>query len=701
MEKKIAILLPYKENYTLKEASAVSIWVKDYLGHSSLKDKTAVFGYLHKKSKPLTNNFTNLDISNIGYKKNYFYTKKFFEENKKFNFEIIEIHNRPESLVYLLKKKIKSKFIFVYHNNPQDLRFSKNIKERLFIAQNCDQIFFVSNWVMDKFFEGLPFKYKNNCEILYPGINRIYKFPQKEKIIVFTGKLNSAKGYDVFGKAVLNVLNKFPNWKAYAIGNERRETYNFIHKNFKVIDWLPHQKILNFYKKSSISVVCSRWQEPFGRTAMESAAYGCATITSARGGLSETFNNNLVLKNLSTFELEKMIVKIINNFKLLKKIQKENFNNIIHKIVDSINKIDNLKSNFLNKKINYIKNTNLKILHISSFDEKNNHRLFNISIANKISHGFIRNNHNVVNFSYKDFNKKLLLKNNSLINDKILCIAENYRPDLILLGHNNTLNSRTIEKIKQKFKTKIALWYEDYLIKGGPNADNNLNLIEKNESLIDQYFVTTHPDLIKTLIPKSKMNFLPIPADVNIENLEIYNSRNRYKDLFFALSHGVNYGKLKPRNFDEREVFLNELLNKNNKFTFNLIGFAHEQPKWNYQFFSELSKCKMALNLSRGKTIKYYSSNRIASLVANGIMTFIDEKTKYTDFFDTDEMGFYRNVEDLLNQMNSLYGNIDKINKISKNGKRKYFSIFNNEIISEYILFKTFNLRNKFKYVWD
>ena len=143
------------------------------------------------------------------------------------------------------------------------------------------------------------------------------------------------------------------------------------------------------------------------------------------------------------------------------------------------------------------------------------------------------------------------------------------------------------------------------------------------------------------------------------------------------------------------------MLNKNNKFTFNLIGYAHEQPKWNYQFFSELSKCKMALNLSRGKTIKYYSSNRIASLVANGIMTFIDEKTKYADFFNTDEMGFYTNVEDLLNQMNSLYGNIDKVNKISKNGKRKYFSIFNNEIISEYILFKTFNIKNKYKYVWD
>ena len=31
MEKKIAILLPYKEKYTQKDAAAASIWVKDYL----------------------------------------------------------------------------------------------------------------------------------------------------------------------------------------------------------------------------------------------------------------------------------------------------------------------------------------------------------------------------------------------------------------------------------------------------------------------------------------------------------------------------------------------------------------------------------------------------------------------------------------------------------------------------------------------
>ena len=701
MKKKIAILLPYKEKYTLKDAAAASIWVKDYLNGSYLDNQTLVFGNLSKRDKPITKNFINLDISRVKFKKNYFYTKKFLDKFYFYNFNIVEIHNRAESLIYLLKKKINCKFIFVYHNNPQELRYSKTVKERMYIVDNCDQIYFVSRWVMRKFFEGLPFNYKNNCEVLYPSIRPLKKLPKKDKIIIFTGKLNSSKGYDIFGKAITKILTKFKDWKALAIGNERREKHNFKHKNLKVIDWLPHEKILGYYKKSSISVVCSRWQEPFGRTAMESAANGCATITTDRGGLSETFKNKLILKNLNHDSLEKLITKIIKDKKNLKRTQKDNLNNIVHKIDNLIYKFDNLKKNFLIKKINYIQNKNLKILHIGNFDEKNNLRLFNISIASKLSTGFIRSEQDVVNFDYRDFNNKLFLKNKNILNDKVDKICENYKPNLILLGHNNILDSNTIEKIKSKCNSKFALWYEDHLIKGGPNAENNLSLIEKNQDLIDQYFVTTHPNPIKTRIPKNKMNFMPIPADKNIENLEIYNLNNRYKDLFFALSHGVNFGKLKKTNIDDREIFLNKLIEKNKKFTFNILGYANEQPKWNYQYYKEIAKCKMALNLSRGKPMRYYSSNRIASLVANGIMTFIDEKVGYSHFFNSDEMGFYKNVDDLLNQMDKLCGNINKINKISHNGKKRYFSIFNNLIISDYIISKTFGVKNKFKYVWD
>ena len=101
------------------------------------------------------------------------------------------------------------------------------------------------------------------------------------------------------------------------------------------------------------------------------------------------------------------------------------------------------------------------------------------------------------------------------------------------MGHNNVLNSQTIDKIKNKYKSKFALWYEDHLIKGGPNAVSNLKLIEENNELIDQYFVTTYPSSIKTIIPKNKLNFMPIPSDYNIENLDIFTgSGPEFSQLF-------------------------------------------------------------------------------------------------------------------------------------------------------------------------
>ena len=311
--KDIAILLPYKENFTENNAGAASIWVKDYLNKSKLKKRTIVYGNLEKNNKPLLRNFKNLTLKDSFIKKNISYTEKLYQEYLKHKFKIIEIHNRPESLLYLIKKKVTSKLIFVYHNNPQDLRSYYSAKERIYIAENTDQIYFVSKWVKNKFFEDLPYKHKNNCEILYPAISPVKKFPKKENLIIFTGKLNSSKGFDIYGKAVLKILKKYKSWKALAIGNEPREKFDFFHERFKILDWVNHNKILNFYKKSSISVVPSRWQEPFGRTAMESAAYGCATITSQRGGLPETFDNKLFIHKVNENDLFNLISKLINN----------------------------------------------------------------------------------------------------------------------------------------------------------------------------------------------------------------------------------------------------------------------------------------------------------------------------------------------------------------------------------------------------
>ncbi len=692
MSKQIAILLPYKEQYTRDHAGAASIWVKDYIKKSKFKDITLIYGNLDRKFKPFTKNFKSLDLGRI-IKKNISYTENLYKEFLKYNFRIIEIHNRPESLLHLLKKKIKTKYIFVFHNNPLDLRGSSSVKERIYIAENTDQIYFVSKWVMNKFFDGLPYKYRNNCDILYPAIKPLKQFPKKKNIIIFSGKLNSSKGYDVFGNAVIKILNKYDNWKALAIGNEPRENYNFNHERFKILDWIKHDEILKYYKKSAISIVPSKWQEPFGRTALESAAYGCSTITSKNGGLPETFKNPIFLNKVNKDDLFNEIKKLIDNPNLRKKIQKENFKSVIHTIEKKVNKIDSWKAKNLEFKLNIKKNRSLRILHVSTFDEKNDHRLFNISIANKISKGLIRNNHDVINFNYRSHIKKnFISEKNSLINSKIMKICDNYRPNLIILGHNNVLDANSINSIKEKYKSKIILWYEDALgHRGeGPNWRENLSLIEKNNSLIDNYFLTTHPSEIKTKINKNKMFFLPILVDENIENLEIYKSNYRYKDLFFAFSHGVNFGKLKRGKSDEREIFIKDLMNSFPNINYNILGVSNHEPKWNYGFYDELSKCKIALNLSRGKPLKYTSSNRIASLIGNGIYTFIDYKTKFSDFFDENEMGFYKDINDLGTKIEHLLSNPKKYRKFGKLGKKRYFELFNNKKIVKDIIDNTF-----------
>ncbi len=692
MNKQIAILLPYKEQYTKDHAGAASIWVKDYIKRSKFKKITSIYGNLEKKYKPFTKNFKSLDLGVI-IKKNISYTENLYKEYLKYKFKIIEIHNRPESLVYLLKKKLKTKYIFIFHNNPLDLRGSSSIKERIFIAENTHQIYFVSKWVMKKFFHGLPYKYRNNCDILYPAIQPLKKFPKKNNIIIFSGKLNSSKGYDVFGEAVIKILNKYKNWKALAIGNEPREKYDFNHERFKILDWIKHDEILKFYKKSSISIVPSKWQEPFGRTALESAAYGCSTITSKNGGLPETFKNPIFLDKVTKDNLYHEIKKLIDNSSLRKKTQRDNFSSVIHTIEKKVNKIDSWKGQNLEFKLNIKLNKSLKILHISTFDEKNDHRLFNISIANKLSKGLIRNNHDVINFNYRSHIKKNFISHkNSLINLKIKNICDNYRPDLLILGHNNVLDNNSISAIKEKYNSKIILWYEDALgYRGqGPNWRENLSLIEKNNKLIDNYFLTTHPSEINTSIDKKKMFFLPIPVDENIENLEIYKNNYRYKDLFFAFSHGVNFGKLKRNKSDERELFIKDLMTKFPKINYNILGVSNHEPKWNYDFYNELSKCKIALNLSRGKPLKYTSSNRIASLIGNGIYTFIDSKTKFSDFFDDNEMGFYKDIDDLGNKIESLLSKPEKLAKYGRLGKKKYFELFNNKKIAKVLIDSTF-----------
>ena len=109
----------------------------------------------------------------------------------------------------------------------------------------------------------------------------------------------------------------------------------------------------------------------------------------------------------------------------------------------------------------------------------------------------------------------------------------------------------------------------------------------------------------------------------------------------------------------------------------------------------------MGLNLSRGKPIKYYSSDRIVQLVGNGLLTFIDKNTFLNDFFTRKEIIFYNDVEDLSYKLRKYKKDKKQGKKIAKAGKKKYLKYLNSDIISEFLLSKTLGYKSKKKFIWN
>jgi hypothetical protein len=558
--------------------------------------------------------------------------------------------------------------------------------------------------------EGLENKFVNSNKLVVffqsAEKNNLKILNSKKNWITFVGKLNKAKGYDVFVKAIKKILNKYPNWKAKIIGDEKREKIDLFHKNADILGFLNHKKVLEIFKKSSIAVACSRWEEPFGRTSLEASANGCAVIITNKGGLPETITNAKILNKLNEKTLVKQIDNLVKNKIERKKLQILSIKNFylthdfVTKMIDDYRdeKFQVNKSFFTKKSLK-----NLRILHITNFNERLDGRLF-FNTGRRINNGFIRQGHSVLGFSdrdilkyYKSFND---LKGAKTLNDKLRKTCYNYKPDLIILGHADLISADLILELKEDYpNTRFGQWFLDPLNKKGPDFERNKKRILDKINAVDATFLTTSPDVLRFLKNNNSF-YIPNPSDKSFESLNNF-EKSCNVDVFFALSHGVHRGVLKTGKTDDRIIFLKDLQAKTPDVKFDLYGIDKVQPIWADHYFKTIANAKMGLNLSRGEAIKYYSSDRITQIVGNGLVCLIDEKTKYQDFFGSNEMIFYKNSNDLSEKILKVSSDEKFRKKVGKNGKKKYMKYFNSDLVSEYIIDKTLGIKTNKKYLWE
>ena len=173
---------------------------------------------------------------------------------------------------------------------------------------------------------------------------------------------------------------------------------------------------------------------------------------------------------------------MIKNNKERKTLQKLGFKNVKHLIKDNSNLIDQIRGSLIQKfSLNFIRNK-LRIINIYNTGQKLNHRLYNISLGKKFTNGFIRNGHDVLEISDRDFIKQnrtfsLSASTNDKFQKYLLETFKNYNPDFLFFGHTKNIELETIDKFKSTNKNLvISQWNEDPIM---PSLDYSKTNIKK------------------------------------------------------------------------------------------------------------------------------------------------------------------------------------------------------------------------------
>ncbi len=240
----------------------------------------------------------------------------------------LEIQNRAH--LFHEFSHLKQGLSLYLHNDPLSIRGLKTPDDRLRILTRADYVAAVSEFIRQRFCEGVP---ESLCApvVVVPNtvdMNQFAPETEKSKEILFVGRLIPEKGALPLLQALQTVLPRFPEWRARFIGAwhfgqttaqypHERELLATLQPQMRdriLFDWYqPYEMVTTAFNRAAIAVVPSLWAEPFGRTALEGMAAGCAVIASNSGGLPEVIGEAGLLVDPTAEHLSDALTRLLSD----------------------------------------------------------------------------------------------------------------------------------------------------------------------------------------------------------------------------------------------------------------------------------------------------------------------------------------------------------------------------------------------------
>lgn len=326
---KIHIALPYREGFGHAHFGAVALCVRDFTLHSRFRENITIFGGVDVEPfEKMPYEYLPVKKSLLGSGSKH-YASTILERIKTEKPDLLEIHNRP-NLVHLIRKNWEGKIALHIHNDPFTIRGAETEKQRDILLKQCDLIYCVSGFIKNQFCDGL----KGNTDkvrVAYNGFSIPKEVPdEKQKHLLFIGRLQPEKGSLEFAQALQNVLPNHPDWKAIFIGASRHQhepsakmssyeqqlnnTVKPFANQVELRGYCLHAETLKALAEAAILIVPSQCNEAFGCAALEGMAHGCAILSTTRGGLKEVIGSaGHLMKDATVDAITDGLNKLITN----------------------------------------------------------------------------------------------------------------------------------------------------------------------------------------------------------------------------------------------------------------------------------------------------------------------------------------------------------------------------------------------------
>ena len=339
----------------------------------------------------------------------------------------------------------------------------------------------------------------------------------------------------------------------------------------------------------------------------------------------------------------------------------------------------------------------LKILHVANFNQFKYGAWF-MNYDAKLSTGFNQLGHYVYNFSQRDvarsesfFKSKKLGRNNMLL--ALLETVSNLKPDLVVLGHSELIDTNTIHEVKRLVPNAVfVMWYCDALFKAHADA-RGAEILNEKSPYLDAVFTTTGLTYMQDVInSECRMAHIPNLVHSAVESGQAFNINSYDCDLMFA---GNDY------NEPHRAELLKSLVSSSDKLTFKLFQALGNPRIHGQDYYSAITNSLMGLSLSRRIDVPWYTSDRLQQIMGNGAAALAPRTDGLTTLFKEDELIWFDDESEILEKATWYSQHESETKKIAERGWKAVHKRCSADRIAQFMLDVSINGKLSYDYEWS